>query len=78
MNFSANNGSTVQLSLANSGVVSVLTALKNSGYVDLAAISTPTAPAAGFARLYCDTSGGKNRLMCLFNTGAAQVAAAQP
>lgn len=40
--------------------------------------SPPAAGAASTARVYVDTSGGKDRLMCLFSSGAAQVLATQP
>lgn len=43
-------------------------------------ISTPSAPAAGFGRLYFDAggAGGKMRLMALFPSGVAQVVASEP
>lgn len=40
--------------------------------------SPPSAPAAGLARIYADTSGGKIRLMALFPSGAAQQLAIEP
>lgn len=51
-----------------------------NSYIDLAEITTPTAPAAASKRafVYVDVSGGKQRLMCLFDSGAAQVMATEP
>lgn len=51
-----------------------------SGYVEMTAITAPTAPTAlsTRGRLYMDTSGGKQRLMILFDSGAAQVVATEP
>ncbi len=40
--------------------------------------STPSAPASGAVRLYSDVSGGKQRLMAVFPSGAAQQVAIEP
>ena len=47
-------------------------------YADISSMTAPAAPAAGTARFYADTSGGKVRLMVIFPTGAAQQIAIEP
>ena len=47
-------------------------------YTDISSMTPPAAPAAGTARFYADTSGGKVRLMVIFPTGAAQQIAIEP
>jgi hypothetical protein len=46
--------------------------------VTLRGTATPSAPAANGVTLYVDQSGGKDRLMALFSSGAAQQVAIQP
>jgi len=46
--------------------------------VTLRGTAAPSAPAANGVTLYVDQSGGKDRLMALFSSGAAQVVAVQP
>jgi hypothetical protein len=48
------------------------------GGFDIPRISAPGAPPADHGRFYVDTSGGKNRLMIRFPTGAAQQIAVEP
>lgn len=53
--------------------------LSNDGYYEGTEMAAPAAPAANKGRLYFDDNGsGKTRLMCVFNTGAAQQVAIQP
>jgi len=50
-----------------------------SGYYEGTEMTPPAAGAVNTGRLYFDDNGaGKTRLMCLFNTGAAQQIAIQP
>lgn len=52
---------------------------KNGHYLSIEGTSTPNAPnVTNGCRLYLDTSGGKTRLMALFESGAAQVVASEP
>jgi hypothetical protein len=48
------------------------------GYADITTMTAPAAPASGRGRLYVDLSGGKNRLMVRFPTGAVQQIAIEP
>lgn len=54
------------LMVLDEDVVSIL-----NGILEMDEISTPAAPAVNGGRIYLDDSGGKTRLMVLFNTGAA-------
>ncbi len=47
-------------------------------YVEFTSQTAPSAPASGKVAVYCDTSGGKQRVMALFSSGAAQIMATQP
>ncbi len=49
-----------------------------SEYLDVSEMTAPGAPGSNTARLYCDDSGGKSRLMVLFPSGAAQQLAIEP
>lgn len=50
------------------------------GYIELGNMTAPSAPtaASGLMRLYVDTSGGKQRLMARFDSGAAVQVAVEP
>ncbi len=52
--------------------------LDGAGFIDMAEITAPGAPAVNTARLYVDDSGAKSRLMVRFNTGAAIQLAIEP
>ncbi len=53
--------------------------LVNIGYYEGTEMTAPAAGAVNTGRLYFDDNGaGKTRLMCIFNTGAAQQVAIQP
>lgn len=53
--------------------------LTDDGGMRITEVTTPAAPPANGAIIYADDNGaGKTRLLCLFNTGAAQVIATQP
>jgi len=52
---------------------------RNGRYLSIEGLNTPNAPTAtNGVRLYLDTSGGKTRLMALFESGVAQVVATEP
>jgi hypothetical protein len=62
----------------DTGLVSV-GLLANAGYYEGTEMTAPAAGAVNTGRLYFEDNGsGKTRLMCLFNTGAAQQVALQP
>ncbi len=49
-----------------------------NGAIELAEMTAPGGGAVNTARVYADDSGGKTRLMVVFNTGAAQQLAIEP
>lgn len=50
----------------------------DAGAMELAEMTAPGAGAVNTCRLYCVDNGGKTELYAIFNTGAAQLIAAQP
>ena len=50
----------------------------DAGAMRYAEMTAPSAPAANSVVLYAADNGGKTTLYALFNTGAAQVVAAEP
>lgn len=55
------------------------TSVVNAGYYEGVEMSAPAAPGANGFRVYAEDNGsGKTRLMCVFNSGAAQQLAIQP
>lgn len=50
----------------------------NDNYAQLTERTAPSAPAANQVRLYAVDNGGKTEIRALFNSGAAQLVAAQP
>lgn len=52
--------------------------IERGGNIKIGGVSAPSAGSASTVTLYVDNSGGKDRLMALFETGAAQVVATEP
>jgi hypothetical protein len=70
--FEMGAGLDTKINRAAAGIVGVVNAFQ------FTEMTPPSAPAATKVDLYCDTSGGKTRLMALFASGAAQQVAIQP
>ena len=58
--------------------LSTLLSLHNTGYMQLAEMTEPSAPAANYARLYSKDVNGKTALFARFATGASQQIAIEP
>lgn len=73
------DGSTLNYALYSQGPNYLLGPNILEGYIEGLEMSAPSAPGSNRGRLYFEDNGsGKTRLMCLFNTGAAQQIAIQP
>lgn len=60
-------------------VLGLIGASSGGAAMEFLEMTAPSAPAANKARLYIEDNGsGKTRLMCLFNSGAAQQVAIEP
>ena len=72
------HNSAAALTLAVTGGATLAT-FAGTGYLEMYEVTAPAAPGANAGRLYFEDNGaGKTRLMCLFNTGAAQQIAIEP
>jgi hypothetical protein len=70
--------STTAATAYNAASVTLAGGLGVAESIVLKTITAPAAPSASNAKLYVDVSGGKNRLMVIFPTGAAQQVAIEP
>ena len=67
-------GTTRTMKVTDEGITTL-----GGNYLAIEGTRTPNAPSVtNGIRLYLDTSGGKTRLMALFESGAAQVVATEP
>ncbi len=71
-------GLTFDGSVLTAAAVSSTGVITAGSYVTGAEQAAPAAPAANGYRLFAADSGGKTQLLVIFNTGAAQLIAAQP
>lgn len=73
-NLNLYTGTTRTMSVSDNGLI-----MKDGNYLSIEGTHTPSAPSVtNGCRLYLDTSGGKTRLMALFESGAAQIVATEP